>query len=48
MLQNTALMDRLHEKIDTLEQDSPDGFNRYIHILMATQLPRPQTHSWSR
>lgn len=48
MLQNKDLMDRLYEKIDTLEKGTPDGFNQYIHTLMATQLPRPQTQSWGR
>jgi len=47
MLKHEDLMGQLHEKIKELENGNGDGFNRYIRAMMAGQLPRPQTGSWT-
>ena len=45
MLQHRDLMNQLREKVKELEKG--DGFDRYIRAMMAGQLPRPQTGSWT-
>jgi radical SAM superfamily enzyme len=47
MLKHQDLMRELHNKIEELDSDNGDGFDRYIRIMMAGQLPRPQTGSWT-
>ena len=47
MLNNQSMMEKLREKIRELEQEDETGFDRYIRAMMAGQLPRPQTSSWS-
>jgi len=47
MLKHEDLMNQLHEKIKELESGNGDGFNGYIRAMMAGQLPRPQTGSWT-
>jgi len=46
MLKNQDVMAQLHEKLEDLEKDDPEGLDRYIRSMMAYQLPRPQTDSW--
>lgn len=46
MLENRDLMSQLYKKID-LESGNADGFDGYIRAMMARQLPRPQTGSWT-
>jgi radical SAM superfamily enzyme YgiQ (UPF0313 family) len=46
MLKHPDLMGRLHREIEELDGDS-GGFDRYIRAMMAGQLPRPQTGSWT-
>jgi hypothetical protein len=46
MLKNQDVMARLHEKLEVLEKDDPDGLDQYIRSMMACQLPRAQTDSW--
>jgi len=45
MLKHQDLMNQLHGKVKEL--DNGDGFNGYIRAMMAGQLPRPQSGSWS-
>ncbi len=33
-------------KIEELEKEGEDGFNRYIDHLKSYQLPQPQTDNW--
>ena len=46
MLKNQDVMAQLHEKLEDLEKDNPEGLDQYIRSMMACQLPRPQTDSW--
>jgi len=46
MLKNQDVMAQLHEKLEDLERDNPEGLDQYIRSMMACQLPRPQTDSW--
>ena len=47
MLKNQDVMAQLHEKLEDLEKDDPEGLDRYIRSMMACQLPRAQTDSWN-
>ncbi len=47
MLKNQEVMTRLHKKVEDLERDDSEGLDRYIRSMMACQLPRAQTDSWS-
>jgi radical SAM superfamily enzyme len=41
------LVDKVLPEIKKLESQGPDGFNRYIRMLMTYQLPQPQTEYWT-
>jgi radical SAM superfamily enzyme len=45
MLKHQDLMKQLHGKLEEL--GNGDGFDRYIRAMMAGQLPRPQSGSWT-
>ncbi len=46
MLRHTNLMQQLHQKIEELESEDGEGFDRYVRTMTACQLPRPQSGSW--
>lgn len=40
-------MEKILPEIKKLESEGPDGFDRYIWMLMTYQLPQPQTDNWT-
>jgi len=46
VLQDDSLMDKLKKDIENLESSEEDGFNKYIRMLMARQIPQLQTDCW--
>ena len=46
VLQDDTLMNKLKSDIKTLELAEKDGFNKYIRMLMARQIPQLQSDCW--
>ncbi len=47
VLDDKRLMTRTLPEIEKLQSNDPDGFDRYIWMLMTYQLPQPQTDQWT-
>jgi radical SAM superfamily enzyme len=47
VLEDKNLINRVLPEIKKLESNGPDGFDRYIWMLMSYQLPQPQTEYWT-
>jgi len=47
VLEDKNLLNKILPEIKKLESNGPDGFNRYIWMLMTYQLPQPQTEYWT-
>jgi hypothetical protein len=46
VVQNKDLIAKVLTEIKKLEAREPDGYQKYIRLLMARQLPQPQTEHW--
>jgi radical SAM superfamily enzyme len=47
VVEDKKLIGKVLPEIKNLESKGPDGFNRYIWMLMTYQLPQPQTEHWT-
>jgi hypothetical protein len=47
VVEDKKLISKVLPEIKSLESKGPDGFNRYIWMLMTYQLPQPQTEHWT-
>ena len=47
VLDDKSMMNKMLPEIKKLESNGPDGFDRYIWMLMTYQLPQPQTDQWT-
>jgi len=47
VVEDQNLVNRVLPEIKNLEDKAPDGFNKYIQVLMSYQLPQPQTEYWT-
>ena len=47
VVEDKNLLNRVLPEIKSLESKGPDGFIRYIWLLMTYQLPQPQTEHWT-
>lgn len=47
VVDDKKLIDRVLPEIKKLESQGPEGFDRYIWMLMSYQLPQPQTEYWT-
>jgi radical SAM superfamily enzyme len=47
IVEDKKLINKVLPEIKNLESKGPDGFDRYIRMLMTYQLPQPQTEHWT-
>jgi hypothetical protein len=47
VVEDKNLLNKVLPEIKSLESKGPDGFTRYIWMLMTYQLPQPQTEHWT-
>jgi radical SAM superfamily enzyme len=47
VVEDQNLVGKVLPEIKKLEEKTPDGFNKYIQVLMTYQLPQPQTEDWT-
>ena len=45
-LDDTTFVDGMMKKVEALENQESDGFNKYIRQAMSYQIPQPQTERW--
>ena len=47
LVRDENVLDQISSKIEKMEKNEKDGFNKYIRHLMSYQLPQPQTDKWA-